>query len=256
MIDVSKILNKFIYDMGYLKNEHVLGAFFYGSYLTGFYDQFSDIDLQVILDNNDLKHYIRGQKYVDGVKVEYFERPIKYAYALVQKEVESQNAIIKNCFGKSKILFDKTGRLKKLQDYTLEKYSMFLPDFDEEKAREYVSILNNRIKDLKRACLNNSDNFTNLYYLLIEEIRQLYHKLNCITAVNADKAYRAYLNDEYRKSLSFANPDEKFVSMYLQLITDYKSCNEEKLDNIQRFYNYVKKDVTLNEDEYRIVLII
>ena len=39
--------------MGYLNNEHCLGAFVYGSSLTGFNTASSDIDLHIIFDNEE-----------------------------------------------------------------------------------------------------------------------------------------------------------------------------------------------------------
>lgn len=50
------IIKKFIKSMGYLDNKHVLGVFFYGSFLTGYNNKKSDIDLHVIFDDVDLKH--------------------------------------------------------------------------------------------------------------------------------------------------------------------------------------------------------
>lgn len=54
------IIKKFIKSMGYLDNKHVLEVFFYGSFLTGYNNKKSDIDLHVIFDDVDLKHLIRG----------------------------------------------------------------------------------------------------------------------------------------------------------------------------------------------------
>lgn len=60
MVDVSSIIEKFIADRKYLENKHVLGMFFYGSYLTGLNHKDSDIDLHIIFDDTDPKHLIRG----------------------------------------------------------------------------------------------------------------------------------------------------------------------------------------------------
>ena len=53
MIDVLLIIQKFIANMKYLENEHFLGMFFYGSFLTGYNNKNSDIDLHVIFDDSD-----------------------------------------------------------------------------------------------------------------------------------------------------------------------------------------------------------
>lgn len=52
--------------------------------------------------------------------------------------------------GTAKIIFDKTGDLKNLQDYALEKFSKPLPTLDGEDAKEYVSIINNGMEKLDK----------------------------------------------------------------------------------------------------------
>ena len=63
----------------------------------------------------------------------------------------NQNNALLSIIGTSKIIFDKTGELKKLQKYTLNKFSKPLPPLEKEDAREYVSILNNRMEKLNKA---------------------------------------------------------------------------------------------------------
>ena len=67
---VNQTIKKFINEMKYLENEHVLGIFFYGSYLTGYNTKNSDIDLHVIFDNYDPKHLIRGNQLINGIKID------------------------------------------------------------------------------------------------------------------------------------------------------------------------------------------
>jgi len=140
--DINKIILNFINDMQYLENEHVLGCFFYGSFLTGYNNKNSDIDLHIIFDNSDPLHLIRGNKYVDGIRIEYFEKPINDLYLSVDNDFNRQNNALLSIIGTSKIIFDKTGDLKKLQQYTLTKFSNPLPPLEDEDARESVSILN------------------------------------------------------------------------------------------------------------------
>lgn len=254
MQNIYKTIDKFITEMKYLENEHVLGAFFFGSQLAGCADQFSDLDLKITLDNSDLEHYVVGRKYVDGIRIQYQEIPLKVAYAKVQTQWSMGCAFYKSVLGKSEILFDKTGCLKQLKEYALKKYSNMLPEVDESKLKLSVYELDSDVEVLKRAAFKNSPDFLSLYFYTVDEIRRLYHKINCISVIHLKKSYRAYTDDAYRKILSMANPDEKFVSMYLDLISDNQSATEEKLNNVIDFYNYVKKDFDWNEKDYRIVL--
>ena len=95
----EKILT-FINEMGYLNNEHVLGILFYGSYLTGVNTTNSDIDLHIIFDNDEPTHLIRGNKIIDGTRIEYFEKPIEDIYQTIDEDYNSQNNASLTIFGK------------------------------------------------------------------------------------------------------------------------------------------------------------
>lgn len=254
-MDINKTIFHFIEEMNYLENKHVLGAFFYGSYLTGYNEKHSDIDIQVIFDNDNPHHLIRGNKHVDGIRIEYFEKPIDDVYLTIENEYDNQNNASLSIIGTSKILFDKNGSLRKLQDYALKKFSTPLPPLEEEDAREYVSILNNRMEKVRKAALENHPNFIHLYHLTLEKIRKFYHRLNGLPAVQTSKVYRVYLDEEYRKSFYKDNiPEEEFVSMYISAITDTTSSNVEKLNKIENLFHYAKRNVTLDMNEYRILI--
>lgn len=249
------IILKFIDKMGYLKNEHVLGCFFYGSFLTGFNNNTSDIDLHIIFDNNDPKHLIRGNNYIDGIRIEYFEKTINDLYLSVDNDFNNQNNALLSIVGTSKIIFDKNGELSKLQQYTLNKISKPLPPLDDEDAREYVSILNNRIEKLEKAASDNSPYFYHLYHLTIEKIRKFYHRLNGMPEVQTSKVFRVYTDEEYRKSFYKDNiPEDEFISMYLDAICDTSIDIQSKLTKVKNLYNYSKRNVSLDENNYRILI--
>ena len=73
-------LNKFIDDMNYLKNDEVEGIIFYGSFHTGTYNEFSDIDLMILYDDDSDINQIKGFKTVNGLQVEYYERTVSKIY--------------------------------------------------------------------------------------------------------------------------------------------------------------------------------
>lgn len=151
MANTNETISRFINNMKYLENEHVLGAFFYGSYLTGYNESHSDIDMLIIFDNANPEHLIRGNTYIDGIRIEYFEKPINDVYLTIENDYNSQSNASLSIIGTSKILFDKDGSLNELQLYALEKFSNGLPPIDSETAREYVSILNNRMEKVRKA---------------------------------------------------------------------------------------------------------
>lgn len=255
MTNISLIIQKFITSMNYLENKHVLGVFFYGSFLTGYNNKNSDLDLHIIFDNSNPKHLIRGSKYIDGIRIEYFEKPINDLYLSIDNDYQNQNNALLSIIGTSKIIFDKNGDLKKLQEYALNKFSNPLPSLEDEDAKEYVSILNNRMEKLRKAVEDDSPYFFHLYHLTLEKIRKFYHRLNGLPEVQTSKVFRVYTDENYRKSFYKENiPEVEFVSLYLDAISDVSLNKEEKLSKVNQLFEYSKRNVKLNEDEYRILI--
>jgi len=248
----NKIKN-FIDEMGYLNNEHVLGILFYGSYLTGFNNKNSDIDLHIIFDNDDKKHLVRGNKIIDDIRIEYFEKPIEEIYQIVEDDYNTQNNASVSIFGKSKIIYAKDEQIKRLQEYVNSKFSNPLPPLSENEAKEQVAIINNRMEKLKQYALEDSPCFEHLYHLTIEKIRRFYHNLMGMPRIETTKGFRLYVDEEYRKSFYISDiPEKTFLNMYFKTILSNDLDKNYKYTLIERLYEYSKRNVDLNVSEHRI----
>ena len=246
------IINKFIDKMDYKNNSNFLGIYFYGSCLTGFNDSFSDIDLHVIFDDSDLNHIYRGVCYIDGIKIEYFEKYILDVYLSVKNDIRERNWSWYSMIGKSYIVCDTKLYLKKLQDYTLNMYSNGLPKMDEEDINEYISIINNRMDKLRKFLNDDSPNFYSLYYITVEKIRRFYHSIHGFPKINTSKIYRIYKDDEYRKSyFPFDFVSDEFKKMYFNLIETESRNKKELYTMISKFYDYILDGRKLDK-EFRI----
>lgn len=247
-------INKFIEDMNYLNNEHALGALFYGSYLTGLNHKSSDIDMHIIFDDSLKNHLIRGNKYYYGLKIEYFEKPISDLYLSIDNDFEKRNVAWLSIIGTSEVLFDKTGQIKKLQQYAINKYNNPIPKLDLETAKEYVSIISNRIEKLELSAGENSPYFIHLYHLTIEKIRVFYHDLNGLPKLSTSKVYKLYTNELYRKSyLCYEIPETEFINLYLDAISANNISNQERLEKVKNLFNYAKRNIDIGK-EYRILI--
>ncbi len=239
--------------MGYLNNEHVLGVFFYGSYLTGLNTDNSDIDLHIIFDNEEPNHLIRGNKIVDGTRIEYFEKPIDDIYQTINEDYINQNNATLTIFGTSKIIYAKDNQLKQLQEYVINKFSNPLPPLTDDEAKEQVSILNNRMEKLEKYAETINPYFEHLYHLTIDKIRKFYHKNIGISKIPTSKVYRIYTAEDYRDSVYKENPEPEFINMYLNLITNNCVDKLQRLQMIREFYNYTTRNINLGND-YRILI--
>ncbi len=252
IIDANEVIIDFISEMRYLENNHVLGCYFYGSYLTGLNHRDSDIDLHIVFDDCDSEHLVRGVKYKSGIKIEYFEKPISDLYLSIDNGYNSRNAAWLSIIGTSRIIFDKTGQLNELQQYAIGKYKAPLPRLDSETAKEYVSIINNRMEKLEKCAAEKSPNFIHLYHLTIEKIRKFYHDVNGLAQVQTSKVYRVYTDEQYRESYSgYEIPEPEFVVKYLDAISDISSSYSERFEKVKRLFDLAKKGIDLGE-EYRI----
>ena len=247
------IIDKFVKEMDYEINPHFLGVFFYGSSLTGFANENSDIDLHIVFDEDDDTHIYRGVHYIDGKRIEYFEKCINDLYLSVKNDFKDRNIAWHSMLVNSMILYDKTGSLNKLKEYTLDVYKDGLPKLDNQDTMEYISIIDNRIEKLRIACKNDDGNFYNLYHLTIEKIRRFHHAINGYPTINTSKIYKVYKNDEYRKTYySGEFVSEEFKNMYFSLIEDRDNDKNKLLNNIELFYKYVKNGISLPKNNYKI----
>ena len=245
------IIDKFIDKMNYKNNVHFLGVYFYGSCLTGFNNSSSDIDLHIIFDDNNLKHIYRGVCYIDGIKIEYFEKCISDVYLSVKNDIKECNWSWYSMIGKSYIVCDKNNELKKLQEYTLNIYKN-IKGIDEEDIYEYISIINNRMLKLKKCLEEESPNFYSLFYITVEKIRRFYHSIHGFPKINTSKIYRVYKDDDYRKSyFPFDFVSLEFKNIYLSII-ESKDMDKKKLFRLlEKLYMYVLDGRKLDK-EFRI----
>ena len=122
-------LNKFIDDMNYLKNDEVEGIIFYGSFHTGTYNEFSDIDLMILYDDDSDINQIKGFKTVNGLQVEYYERTVSKVYERANSDYMKCEDSLLSIVGYGEVIFDRNGKVKELRDYVLEKYQRPLPGY-------------------------------------------------------------------------------------------------------------------------------
>ena len=243
-------ITKFIEKMGYISNEHFLGAIVYGSSLTGFDTETSDIDLHIIFDNSDPNRIIRGESLVGGKKIEYFEKPIEDVYLMAENEFSNQNNASYSIIGKGEIVYERKGTLTNLQKYVINRFKDNLPPLNIDEAREQISIIDNKIQKLENLAKDDSSYFNHLYHIVLEKMRKTHHRIIGISKIPTSKVHKIYTDEAYRKSTYKTNPAHDFVEDYLNLVTQGKD-KKQMLESLKSFYNKVKQNIELG-DEYRI----
>ncbi len=243
----------FLNKMGYLENKNCEGAVFYGSYSTGFYNDKSDIDLHIIFNDNDPDKIIRGIDTIDGFRIEYFEKPLADLYGRAISDFNNQSNVLLSMIGHGKVLFDRNGEIKKLQDYILQLYNVPLPGLTDNEIYEQIAIINNRMIDLERLGIISDKYFIHLYHLTVEKIRKFYYRKNGLPEIPTSKVLDFYRNDTYSRIIFKITPPIEFINLYYRCLDESKT-NNERLDIIKDFYDYVKGDYYLNPERSRILI--
>lgn len=249
-----EVIKAFLNEKGYLENENIEGVVFYGSVATGYATKTSDLDLQVITNSKDQNDLARGIDLIDGVRIEYFEKPISDYYARAIKNFKNQSNVLLSMIGHGVIIFDRNGRIHKLQEYIKTLYSLPMPCLSEDESKEMVSIINNRMIGLRTLYEHGDLYFNHLYHLTIEKIKKFYHRLYGFPEISTSKILKLYTDQTgYREAIFKTVPEQKFINLYINSLdlTNQKTPHE-KMNAIEELYSYAKRDVHLNENNYKI----
>ncbi len=248
----TNIIEKFVNKMGYLENKDVEGIIFYGSNQTGFANKFSDIDLHIIFNNN-IKEEIRGSSFIDGYRIEYFEKSLRSMYDKTINEYKQRGNAVVSMIVYGNTIFDRNGEINKLKNFITEVYSKPLPKLDIEETKEQIAIISNFIDDLKNLIENNDIYANHIFHLTLERIKDLYFSYNGLPGVSRTKALKVMLNDDYRKAIKKENPDEYFIKLYLRCL-DESSTVKNRFIDLLNLLKFTIKDINFDKNNHRIVL--
>ena len=252
MKQFTNIINEFVNKMGYDNNSKIEGIIFYGSNQTGFSNDFSDLDLHIIF-NNDLEEEIRGSALIDGIRIEYFEKTLLSMYKKSLNEFKNQSNAVVSMILYGNIILDKNGKIAQLQEYIRNLYSLPMPCMDEEKAKEQIAIINNFIDDLTNLVATN-DLYTNhVFHLTLERIKDFYYSFYGLPGIARTKTLKVIENDEYRNAIKKENPDTTFIEYYKYLLNESISV-KDKMSILTEFLEYCTRDIDFNKYEHRIVI--
>lgn len=227
----------------YLKNNdvsHILGMILCGSFKNDDNNDFSDIDIQIIMDetfssNSNISknggNIVRGVEVIDNYRFEYFIRNIEGYYYEAKEAFKQQKNALLSIIGKGQIFFykDEEGlnKIKDLQKFILNLYSKPFPSLsNEEITYQLLSIYNdiNLLIDIV-----NSDDFTINYYSILEKIRKFYSRSTGCCYLPPAKVWKIYHNKEYANRFCGSKiPDNEFISKFTKCIV----CDVDEMTRI------------------------
>jgi len=252
MNEFTNIINKFVNKMGYLNNKDLEGIIFYGSSQTGFSNDFSDIDLHIIFNNN-IKEEIRGSMLFDNIRIEYFEKSLSSMYKKTINEFKNQGNAVLSMIVYGNVIYDRNGNIKQLQDYISSLFTLPMPCMEEEKAKEQIAIINNFFDDLTNLIETNDLYANHVFHLTLERIKDFYFSYYGLPGVARTKALKVMLNDDYRNAIKKENPSNEFIQQYLYLL-DESIPLQKRFESLKDFFDYCTKDINFDKYNHRIIL--
>ncbi len=231
----EEALEEFIKD--YRHNKDVEAILLVGSYAVNNNNQYSDIDVYIIL-NNKVKYQQRGNLLVKGYLIEYFINPINKIIKYLQNDKRGHGGPMANMIINGKVLYDKNNLIPKLKRKAkyyknkpvkkdLIKYYACWCAFDEYIAAPYHN-------DLQ-------------YFLCLKYLVEAYLGNNNYCILPEHKIERFFKDEEYRHKYNIGNfPNNKFNKLVIKCFDNI--C----YNNLKELYDYVIKDGKFNINNFNL----
>lgn len=231
----EKALHKFL--ERYESEDYYEGAVACGSYVSGNNNEFSDIDVHIVLKRgNEWRE--RGNLTIDGFLIEYFANPVnKYEDYMEDEKVESGNTTTK-MFARGLIIRDKNGEVRKLKDRALELEDIELPDISEFDLLSSKYSCWDKFDELTVIYKKNRDSFYLIYYELYKKLINLHGKVKKIREVSLTKLDKLLDNKVFRDNYGVSKFYDEYDTRIIRecMVMDTK---EKMVERITEFYNYV-----------------
>ena len=214
-------LNEFI--KPYIDDPNILAILLVGSYAAGNQNDYSDIDVYLVLDDQ-AGYRVRGNKLVNGFMIEYFINPVYMIKKYMADDKRGFGGAMANMLLNGKVLFERKDVIKDLKEEALKyqhqeyevnvfKYYFCWDAYDEYKAAKYHNEMQ--------------------YYIVLERLVEAYLLNHGYPMVPLLKMEKIFKDKEYRKNYHLIRfPRGKFNQLVIQCF-DKPCC--ENLDNLYHF---------------------
>jgi predicted nucleotidyltransferase len=221
-----------------------VGAIVCGSYITGNPSKHSDIDIHVILDSKTSWRE-RGNEIIDGILIEYFANPAKRHYQYAEEDYKQRRKINAHMFSTGKVLFDKTGELKKLisdsRKSLLKKYSK-PGKIQAELAKYHIWDMWDNLEEVYEG---EGDEFFFVFYNYLSDLFDTYSKFLQFDSISAHKIKRFLIDEKDKKKYCVRDfPDKEFKKLFLtalkikeksKMMIEYKNLTNHVLEKMGGF---------------------
>lgn len=223
----------------YEEDEMVVGAILCGSYAAGNQNEYSDIDVYLILKDN-VNYQERGNVDSNSYLIEYFMNPVWKIKKYMKDEFDNNNLSTANMLAYGKIIYDLDGSVKELQDLALEYIDRPFNNIKADKLDMNNYHLWDNLDELKRCLKENDPNFNLIYYNLLGEVYDYYSEYLSIPKLPNTKIYKILTDEDFRRRYHvFKLPENEFIRLYIKCFELQRPDIMYK--NIEELINYYYK---------------
>ncbi|MCL2526981.1 MAG: nucleotidyltransferase domain-containing protein [Defluviitaleaceae bacterium] len=218
------------------KNE-IAAVFLTGSFAFGNADEFSDIDLFIVLSSTT-NWRERGNKLVNGLRVEYFANPISQIKKYIENSHASVQIIEINMILGGMVIYNKNHAAEEIIAYCKEKTAEDFPKMSEFGIKTGLYMLWDCCDEMQRAFLLQRPDAALQFYCFIRSAFELYSQFISSPVPGYHKLYRWLTDDDYNKKYGLAVYNDL---VFLEMMKAAISCpvNAAMLGMACDIYEYI-----------------
>ena len=199
---------------------YVLGGMLVGSYACRLANEFSDIDLYLILDDSESERQ-RGDHVVNGLTIEYNADPVRYIRALQQTQFAAGNRHCARKVATGKILFARDHTLNVLQAEANALMASPIKRSDATTAEMAKYYMWDQIDNLRAMHALGSPGFMYAYHCGVQNILQHYAAFLGCEVLRPVRIHEFLTDPEFRRRYMIDGiPDDAFMDLAAQCIED------------------------------------
>lgn len=263
----KKILDLFVKKyLAKYSDDHVLGMVLCGSFKNDDNNEFSDIDIQIIMDetfsdetnhNKNGGNIVRGVELIDKYRFEYFARNIQgYYYEAKEAHKQQKNALL-TIIGHGQVFFytndESLNKIRELQNFIINLYSIPFPSLNSKDITYELFSIYDDINTLLEIYKNNPKEFLMNYYLILEKIRKFYSRSTGCCYLPSAKIWKIYHNKDYAERFCKSKiPDDEFILKFTRCIVGNEDALT-RIDNLKALADLCKNNSNItssNIDDY------
>lgn len=226
--------------------DNILGILLYGSYVLNDDDEYSDLDVLIIVEENNKNICGRGSLIKDGITIEYFIKTESEIHKELIDELENLEPAMRTELLTGNIIFEKYSILTKLKKRAEDLNLMPYKPLSNIETEGITITLRNQLNEINRKSKFKENDLQFCYYNYIYELIKNYCDYEKVP-IRKYKFYKTYTNDEYRIKNKYLDIKDDYVkSEFIYLI------NNLDVNRLNVLTSYILNKISKLPIEYRI----